>query len=439
MKQFIRKIGVLALAASLAASMTACSHPASSAGSSSGTSASSSSQPSSSAEKVTLSFWNNYTNDTQHTMADTIAAWNKANPNVQVNASATENNAYKLKIKTAIAAGDAPDIIYTWAGGFTEPFVDAGKILAIDSYLNDGTKDKMLTGALTNITYSGKVYGLTYNQQAGALYVNTQLFQQNNVTEPKTWDDLMADIKAFKAKGITPMTVGEKDEWPGMWVFDIVALREAGAQTTLDALNKKASFNQQAFVDAAQKLEDLVTAGGFSQDVLSMTRDQAVAEFTQGKIPMYFGGNFDAEVIDSSSLKGHVSAIAFPTIAGGKGVATEYEGGGADALSVSANSKYKDQAVAAIKYLAENFSNGMYLSGGGLPEWKYDSLDQSKIDPLSKQIMDTIVQGSTGSVPAWDLYLTGNDAQTHYDLVQSLFGKQITPQQFAAQMQSKVG
>lgn len=392
---------------------------------------------SASGEKVTLTFWNNYTNDTQHTMANTISKWNSDHPNIQINASSTENNAYKLKIKTAISGGSAPDIIYTWAGGFTQPFVEAGKILALDDYLNDGTKDKLLSGALTNITYNGKVYGLTYNQQAGALYVNNDLFKANNVKVPTTFDELLTAVKAFKAKGITPMAVGEKDEWPGMWYYDMIALRSAGASACLDVLNKKSSYDQAPFTDAAQKLEDLVDAGAFSKDVLSVTRDDATAQFTKGNIPMYFGGNFDAQVIDDS-LKGKVSAVKFPTIAGGKGVDTEYLGGGADALCVNASTKYKDQAVQAIKYLAEAFSTGMYQTGGGLPEWKYDSLDQSKIDPLSKQIMDDIVKGSTGSVPAWDLYLTGDDAQTHLDLVQKLFGKTIAPADYSKQMQQKI-
>jgi raffinose/stachyose/melibiose transport system substrate-binding protein len=429
MKHLSYKIGAMFLAASLTASLAACSSPASKA---SGTSSSTSTT-----QKVTLTFWENYTNDSQHTMSNVISKWNTGHPDIQINASATENNAYKVKIKTAIAAGDAPDILYTWAGGFTQPFVQSGKILDLDSYLNDGTKDKLLTGALTNITYSGKIYGLTYNQQAGALYVNNDLFKQNNIKVPTTFDELLTAVKAFKAKGITPMTVGEKDEWPGMWYFDMIALRETGAQLSLDALNKKASYDQTAFVDAAQKLEDLVTAGAFDSGILGQTRDESVSQFTQGKIPMYFGGNFDAQNIDAS-LKGKVSAVKFPTISGGKGVDTEYLGGGADSLCISADTKYKDQAVQAIKYLAPAFSSGMYITGGGLPEWKYDDVDQSKIDPLSKQIMDDIVTGSTGSVPAWDLYLTGNDAQTHQDLVQSLFGKQITPKAFAQQMQQKV-
>lgn len=429
-----RRVFAGVLCASVLLTMaSACSKPQSSTSSAKGNTPASSA----SSEKVTLTFWNNYTNDTQHVMANTIKQWNTDNPNIQIDANSTENNAYKTKIKTAIASNSAPDIIYSWAGGFTKTFVDAGKILPLDEYLNDGTKDKMLTGALTNITFSGKVYGLTYNQQAGALYVNNDLFKQNGVKIPTTFDELLTAVKTFKGKGITPMCVGEKDQWPGMWYYDMIALRSAGASACLDALNKKASYDQAPFTDAAQKLEDLVSAGAFSKDVLSVTRDDSVAQFTQGKIPMYFGGNFDAQLIDES-LKGKVSAVKFPTISGGKGVDTEYLGGGADALLVNANTKYKEQAVKAVKYLAEKFSSGMYLTGGGLPEWKYDSLDQTKIDPLSKQIMDDIVKGSTGSVPAWDLYLTGDDAQTHLDLVQKLFGKTITPADYSKQMQQKI-
>lgn len=421
MKHFVGKLGSVLLAAAIMASFTACN---------------SSSSGGSSGKKVTLTFWNNYTNDSQGIMAGAVKEWNTKHPDIQIVSSTSENNAYKTKIKTAISAGSAPDIIYSWAGGFTQPFVQAGKILALDNYLTDGIKDKLLSGALTNITYDGKIYGLPYNQQAGALYVNTDLFTKYGVEIPTTFDELLTAVKTFKSKGIVPMGVGEKDEWPGMWYYDMIALREAGTSKSLSALNKKASFNDPTFVAAAQKLLDLINAGAFAPDALSMSRDEAVSQFTQGNVPMYFGGNFDAQSIDQSLL-GKVQAVKFPTIDGGQGN-DAYLGGGADSLLVNADSKYKDQAVEAIKFLAPLYSSQMYLTGAGLPEWNYDDIDQSKIDPLSKQIMDSIVTGSAGSVPAWDLYLTGNDAQTHQDLVQQLFGKGITPQTFAQQTQQKI-
>jgi len=79
-----------------------------------------------------------------------------------------------------------------------------------------------------------------------------------------------------------------------------------------------------------------------------------------------------------------------------------------------------------------------YKVGAALPTWKYDSVDQSKVDPLEIQIMNNIVANSKDSVLAWDLYLEGDQAQTHKDLVAQLFAKQITPQDYAKQMQEKI-
>jgi raffinose/stachyose/melibiose transport system substrate-binding protein len=428
MKRFSKTLTIPLLVGSMLFSLAGCQSSSNSGGSSA------------SSQKVTLTFWNIATTDPGKTVFNNVVnEWNKENPNIQIVTNVTENNAYKTKIKAAVAAGSAPDIIYSWAGGFTKPFVDAGKILPLDSYLNDGTKDKMLPGALTNVTYDGKVYGLTYNQQAGALYVNKDMFDSNGIKIPTTFDELLAAVKAFRAKGITPMAVGEKDEWPGMWYYDMIALRTAGSKLSLDALNKKTSFDNPKFVEAAEKLQELVKAQAFDPSALSITRDDSIQQLTQGKIPMYFGGNFDAGTIDSSPMKGKIIAVKFPSISDGSGDPSEYLGGGADCLLVNANTKYKDDAVKAVKFLAQHLSSQMYLQGAGLPEWNYSDVDQSKIDPLSKQIMSDIVTGAKGSVPAWDLYLEGADAQNHQDLVAKIFGGQITPEDFAKQMQSQVG
>lgn len=93
--------------------------------------------------------------------------------NVQIEAEATENEAYKIKIKTAIFANEAPDIFESWGAGFYQTFVDSGKVLALEDYLNDGTKDKLVDdGAFTYLTYNEKIYGISYITGIGSLFVN---------------------------------------------------------------------------------------------------------------------------------------------------------------------------------------------------------------------------------------------------------------------------
>jgi ABC-type sugar transport system, periplasmic component len=437
MNLIVKKVIPFLLAAGMLLGTTACGSPSSSGGASAAPGAGSAAAPG----KVTLTYWHIMTDEPGKSMITNIVnKWNTDHPDIQIQASATANDPYKTKIKTAIAANEAPDIIYSWTEGFAQPFVEAGKILCLDSYLDSSVKDQMLPGALDNVTFDGKVYGLTYAQQASGLYVNTELFDKYHVKIPTTFDELLTAIKTFKENGILPLALGNKDEWPGMWLYDMLALREGGADLSISALENKSSFTDPAFVNAGSKLLDLVDAGSFDSGVMGLTADEANASFAQGKAAMVYGGNFWAQFYeaDSSAVKDKVKVVRFPTIEGGKGDPTEYVGGGSDALLINANSKYKEQAVKAAEYLAQQNSTQAYLLGAGLPEWKYDGVDTSHIDKLTQEFMSDIISGSKGSVPAWDIFLTGDKAQAHKDMVAQLFGKTTTAENFAKDMQSKL-
>lgn len=388
-------------------------------------------------QKITLKLWDIYTSEdaNKKSFEQAIKDWNDANPNVQIEAEATENEAYKTKIKTAISANEAPDIFFAWGAGFAQPFVEAGKVLPLDDYLNDGTKDKLTEGAFTYLTYNNKIYALPFFSSAGILYVNKEMFDKNGIKVPETYDDLLAAVKAFRAKGITPMAVGEKDKWPGMFYYDILALRQGGAQLSNDALSKKGSFEDPAFVGAADKLKQLIDAGAFDDAALGLTRDESEVPFIQGQIPMYYNGSWVAGSIekDDSPTKGKIIAMNFPALTDGKGDKDEILGGSVDCFMVNANTKYKDEAAKAVKFISEAFAKHGYELGAAIPAWKV-SVDESKISPLTKQISG-IIQKSKGNVIWWDTYLSGADADTHKDLVAKLFGKQITPEEFAKQMQ----
>ncbi|WP_139905438.1 extracellular solute-binding protein [Clostridium thermarum] len=389
-------------------------------------------------EKITLKLWHIYTAQDANTegFKAAIKDWNDANPNVQIEAEATENEAYKTKIKTAVSANEAPDIFFSWGAGFAQPFVEAGKVLALDDYLKDGTKDKLTGGALTYVTYDEKIYGLTFFSGAGTFFVNKEMFEQHDVKIPETFDELLDAVKAFRAKGIVPMAVGEKDKWPGMFYYDILAMRAGGSKLSNDALAGKASFEDPAFVTAAEKLLQLIDAGAFDEAALGLTRDESEIPFIQGQIPMYYNGSWVAGSIekDDSPTKGKIEARNFPVLTDGKGDKDEILGGSVDCFMVKANTKYKDEAVRAVKFITEAFAKHGYELGAGIPAWKV-SVDESKISPLTKQV-SAIVQKSTGSTIWWDTYLSGADADTHKDLVAKLFGKTITPEEFAKQMQA---
>ncbi len=390
-------------------------------------------------EKKTLNVWHLWTTESDANAKSfniVLKQWQELHPDVEVVIDATENEAYKTKLKTAMAANEVPDVFFAWGGGFAKPFVEAGQVLALDDYLADGTKDRLMGGALDNVTYGGKTYGLTFIQWVGTLYCNKEMFDLNGVTIPTTNEELLAAVEAFKAKGIVPFTVGAKDGWPAMFYQNVYAVRTAGAQLSNEALAGTTTFNVPEFVQSAKYLDDLVKAGAFDPGALALTYDEAKIPFLSGQVPMIYQGSWLAGEIQDPKLSqvvDKVVAVNWPSIADGKDDASEILGGSIDSLMVSNNAKDKDLAVEFVKYVTENMSRESFKLGAGIATWKID-MTGIEVSPLVQNIID-FASLSKGSVLAWDTYLSGEAAERHKSLVQEIFAGQKTPEEFAAEME----
>lgn len=390
---------------------------------------------------VTVSVWTLWTDGTDDVNA---VAFRKALesaktdlPDIVIEHDGTANESYKTKIKTAMAANETPDVFFSWGAGFVKPFIDAGKVLPLDEYLTDGTADRIKGGANTNFTFGGNTYGLTFSQWVASLYCNQELFDKYGVKIPETYDELLTAVKIFNDNDIIPITVGEKDRWPGMFWQNAFAIRTAGADTSNAALGGNTSFDTPEFVQSAQLLLDLVEAGGFVEGALGLDYNEGGALLLQEKAAMYYMGNWFAGDIagHDSDIIDKITVTRFPTVDGTKGANTEYLGGSIDGLCVSQDTKNKEAATTVAKYLMEQVSRNLAEAGEGLPTWKTDDVVSTKTNPVVSQIKE-LITNSTGYVLAWDTFLAGADADDHKNYVAELFGEMLTAEEFASRMQA---
>ena len=389
-------------------------------------------------KQITLKMWHIWVTDSESNkkpFEKAVHDWNAANPLVQIELEATENETYKTKIRTAIAVNEAPDIFYSWGAGVAKPFVEAGKVLPLDVYLNDGTKDRLLPGSLDYFTYDGKIYGLPIYIIAGLFYCNQELFDKNGIRIPETYDELLEAVKGFKQKGIIPMTVGEKDGWPGIFYQNILAIRTAGTRLCNQALDKQETFDQPAFIESAQRLRELIQAGAFDSRCMNLTRDESELDFKEGRVAMYYNGSWLAGSLESEEcpVKGKITVRNFPVLQNSGGDPDGFLGGAIDTFMISANTRHRDEAAAALKTNVESFCRESYLSGAGIPAWKLN-VDESQVSPLAADI-SRLLKSSTGFVLAWDTFLTASEAQTHINLVADIFADKLSAEEFAAEMQ----
>jgi len=382
-------------------------------------------------EPITLVMWDDAASaENARVIAPIIEKWNAENPNIQIVRDAVDVESYKMKLKTAVAAGEAPDIFFSWGAGFSQPFVEAGKILALDDYLSEDIKANLKGGVLENCTYDGKVYALPYNAWYGVLYCNTELFEKYNLELPTTYDELLAVSKAFRAEGVGPIGVGVSEGWTAMFYQNILAVGAAGADATNEALGGSGRYDSEEMLLAAQRLKELVDAGAFIDGYMGLNYDEFMASFKQGDIPMVYQGSWEAGemTMEEYPVAGKVVPIKFPSDN------NCYLGGAIDIYMVNAETEYKEEAVRALEYIAQEMSRGSLAEGIGLPVYKGE-LDVTTLDPVTAEIIN-LTSDAEGLVLAWDTFLTPEDAQKHLDLVQELFAGVKTPEEFVAGMQS---
>ena len=66
---------------------------------------------------VTLKLWHIWAADSESNkkpFEKALSDWNNLNPDIKIEAEATENETYKTRIRTAIAVNEAPDLFYCW-------------------------------------------------------------------------------------------------------------------------------------------------------------------------------------------------------------------------------------------------------------------------------------------------------------------------------------
>ncbi|HEY9060545.1 MAG TPA: extracellular solute-binding protein [Pseudobacteroides sp.] len=389
-------------------------------------------------EPCTLRLWNQWVDRSDlvsNPLKNAIREWNEKNPEVQVHEISWNGEQYKSKIKTALAAGDAPDLFYMWSGSFVGPFIDEGNILPLDTYLDNETLDKLMPGVIDSCKYNGKIYSLPAYRFVASLYCNTELFQKAGAKIPQTYDELLGSVKKLRSKGIVPIVVGEKDRWPGMYWYDILAMRQAGSTACRNALAIPALFDRQDYKEAADKLIQLVDNKAFNEDALNTSFTDMVNEFTEGNAAMMYQGNWVGTKIEdaNSKVKEKVIAIPFPTIQNGKGDLTEFYGGITDGYFININTKHKQEAVNVLKYISEKSGKEGNSSGAGLSCWKLDDYDKSELSPLIKQTTQ-IMESGTSFISWWDTILPAADAETHKDLVAELFDRRLSSEEFVRRM-----
>jgi raffinose/stachyose/melibiose transport system substrate-binding protein len=262
-------------------------------------------------------------------------AYEAAHPGVRIAMQFLENEAYKAKLPTLLQSKDRPNIIYSWAGGVLKAQIEAGVLEDISDQVK-GYSDTITPAALAAFSRDGRVYGLPIAlSQVGFIY-NRDLTAKANVDAAaiKSWDDLLAAVRALKAAGVTPIVVGGADKWPLHFYWTHLAVR-IGGKAGFDAAlrGENGGFAGETFQKSGALFKQLVDLQPFQNGFLGFKNPQAVGYLADGKAAMMLGISTTYHVqralaADKVGLgDDKIGWFDFPVVPGGKGEPTDTLGG----------------------------------------------------------------------------------------------------------------
>lgn len=385
-----------------------------------------------------------------------VKRFNSANSGTQIKTTEFQNDAFKQKIKTAIGAGQAPTLIWGWGGGGLKSYVDANQVEDLTDWMGQQAelKSSIFPSAFGAAKVGGKIYAMPVETVTPiVLFWNKKVFDKVGVKPPQSWGDIMDLVPKFNAQGIAPFSLGGQSRWTNMMWLEFMFDRIGGPEVFQAVFDGKPdAWNDPSAIKGLTEVQNLVKANGFIKGFSSITADSNAdqAVFYTGKAAMMLHGAWTYGNMKTSGgdfvTGGHLGYMNFPGVDGGKGDPSNTVGNPGQYLSISSKATAGEKETAK-KFLANNTLDSTsveeWVKSGNIPvvttaKDKLSSITDEQDKAWLQFVYDTAANAKSFA-QSWDQALSPTSAETLLDNIAKLFQLQVSPQQFASNMNAVLG
>ncbi|GAA1369029.1 ABC transporter substrate-binding protein [Catellatospora chokoriensis] len=328
-----------------------------------------------------------------------------------------------------INSSEGPDIMEYNKGNATAGLLSSqGLLTDLTAETEKRGWDKKLSPSLqTTARYSdkgvmgeGNWYGVPNYGEYVMVYYNKDLFAQNNIAVPTTYDEFTKAMDAFVAKGVTPLAEAGA-EYPAGQLFYQLALAKADRKFVDDyqLYKNPVDFKAEPLKSGAQTFADWVAKGYVAKTSASLKAEDMGTAFISGKAPMIVSGSWWYGRF-KNEIKFNWDSFLFP---GNK----FHAGSSGNLWVVPAGSKAKGLAYDFIDITLRPEIQALIGNNGGVPV----AADASQItDPKNQKLIENFntisQQDGLAFYPDWPV-------PGYYDVLvsgfQSLINGSKTPDQ----------
>lgn len=290
-------------------------------------------------------------------METVINNFNAANPGIKVNFVQVPDTATVLQSRAQL--NEMPDMFGCTTGNMFELMFEDGIIM-------DLTGQEFLSSvepsSLEMSTYNGKNWRLPYSLSCYGLYVRTDIFEEQGLALPTTWDELMDVCEKLTAAGITPFALPDKtmvyQRMERMMSFmseDDTEFKQIAA----GELDAKDSKLLQTYANASLQIVNYMTP-----ESLGAEYTESYQQLIAGQAAMTINGGWSLATLKDYDPDIKVALIPMPNPTGEESkVVVSIDTN----FCISSSTKHPEECLKFFEYLAQPEVAQVYANKEGSP------------------------------------------------------------------------
>ncbi|NWG20712.1 MAG: carbohydrate ABC transporter substrate-binding protein [Chloroflexi bacterium] len=234
--------------------------------------------------------------------------YKQANPGVEVINATVAGGAgtnAKAVLSTRLTGGDPPDSFQLHAGLEVEKYEPQKYLQPLDDlYAAEGLETVFPRDLLTLLKYQDHYWGVPVNiHRANVMWYNKQIFADNNLTPPTTWEEFYAVGDALKARGIVPLVIGTKEGWEAGHTFETILISTLGADGYRGLWTGQTRWTDPKVTQALETFKKVMTYA--NTDYAALTWSDAAQYLVDGKGAMHIMGDWTDGWFTSKGYTGY--------------------------------------------------------------------------------------------------------------------------------------
>jgi glucose/mannose transport system substrate-binding protein len=267
-----------------------------------------------------------------------------ANPGVEIVNAAVAGGAgtnAKAVLATRLTGGDPPDSFQVHAGLEVEKYAPAEYLEPLDElFVSEGWDKVFPEGLLDLLRFQDHYWSVPVNiHRANVLWYNKQIFEEQGIEPPTTFEEFFEVANRLQAVDIIPMAMGTKEGFEAPHVFETVLIGTLGADGYRGLWTGETAWTDAGVAEALETFQTMMTYA--NEDHAGLTWSEAAQYLVDGRAAMQIMGDWEAGFFASKGFADYGWAPS----PGTDGVFDALS----DAFSLPKNAPDRDNALAWLK------------------------------------------------------------------------------------------